>query len=91
MESNYEELVSTFVGEEYLEKINTEYKHIAEEYMDRGGSAAIAVSVAWYESSDDITFEEITEELDVSRRGMYNARSDLGLEVLESRGAHTSD
>lgn len=91
MEFNYEELVSTFVGEEYLEKIDSEYQHIAEEYMDIGGSASVAVGVAWYESSDNVTFEEITEELDVSRRGMYNARSDLGLEISESRGVHTSD
>lgn len=91
MEVNYEEIVSTFVGEEYLDKVDPTYQHLAEKYMEQGGSARTAVGVAWYESSDEVTFEEISEELEISRRGLYEARVKLGLETLEPRGIHVDE
>lgn len=82
MDIDYRELFSEYVDEMYVVMLDDEGLELAAEYSDRGGSPETCVGVGIYESTD-WELEFISEELDVSRRAMYNARRKLGLEIRD--------
>lgn len=91
MESiDYRDFFSNFVDEQYVNMIDDEALDYAEEYSCQGGSPGVCVAVGLKETENiGMTLEEISEVLEVSRRAVYNARKDLDLDVMESRGRHS--
>lgn len=75
-------LLEPFVEEVYINTLNEDGCKVALSYLDTGGSPGVAVATGWYES-EDVTLEKVAEELDVSRRSVYNARKKLDLEIRE--------
>lgn len=81
LDLDYEEFFSEFVGEVYVDALDDEGLDTAISYSERGGNPRVCVGVGLYESeSYDGNLETIAEELDVSRRAMFNAREKLDLE-----------
>lgn len=86
---NYREILGQFVEKRYVDQLDETGLEAAEEYSQHGGSPAICVAVGLVETEEnDYTLEEAASELEVSRRGVYNARRELDLVDNESRGKH---
>lgn len=84
LDLDYEEFFSEFVDEEYVDSLDDEGLDAAISYSERGGSPRVCMGVGLYESEGyNSNLDSIAEELDVSRRAMYNARRKLGLEVRD--------
>lgn len=84
---DYREFFSNFVDEEYVNMVDEEAFDYVEEYSDLGGSPGVCVAVGLTETENlGMSLEEIAEEVEVSRKAVYNARKDLDLEIMESRG-----
>lgn len=81
MDLDYEEFFTEFVDEEYVQDLDDEGLDAAIRYSERGGNPRVCVGVGLYESeSYDKNLDTIAEDLDVSRRAMFNARDKLDLE-----------
>lgn len=90
MESgNCKEFLTEFVDEEYVSMVDDEAFEYVERYSSVGGSPRVCVGVGLFETDEvDWSLEEISGNLGVSRRAIYNARESLDLVEYESRGMH---
>ena len=86
---NRRDVFSEYVDEEYVEMIDEEALDYAWEYSERGGNPDVCVALGLSETDNlGMNLEEISEELDVSRRAVYDARDEFGLVENEARGRH---
>lgn len=84
LDLDYEEFFSEFVDEVYVDSLDDEGLDAAISYSERGGNPRVCMGVGLYESEGyNSNLDSIAEELDVSRRAMYNARRKLGLEIRD--------
>lgn len=90
-ELDYEELLSSFVDEEYVNMIDDSAMEYVEEYCDRGNSPYVCVAVGLSETENlGWNLKEIASELDVTRRAIYDAREELELVENNPRGRHVA-
>mgnify|MGYP006287407629 CR=1 FL=1 len=81
LDLDYEEFFTDFVDEAYVDSLDDKGLDIAISYSERGGNPRVCVGVGLYETeSYDANLEDIAEDMDVSRRAMFDARERLGLE-----------
>lgn len=86
---DYRELFSNFVDEEYTSMIDESALEYSEELSESGKTPKICVAVGLTETENlGWTENEIAEELNISRKAIYNARSEIGLVEEEARGRY---
>lgn len=86
---DYREVFSTFVDEEYINLLDDEGLEYSQELSELGRTPKVCVAVGLSQTEDlDWNLEEIAEELEVSRRAIYNSREELDLIEQKSRGLH---
>lgn len=89
MDPGYREFFGNFVDEEYVDMIDDEALDYAWDYSEKGGSPKICVAVGLVESKNvGWDLEDVADEMDVTRRGVYNAREYLDLVEYDNRGRH---
>jgi len=89
MDLDYREFFGNFVDEEYVNMVDEEALDLAWDYSEKGGSPKICIAVGLLESENiGWSLEVVADELDVTTRGIYNARDDLDLIEYEKRGKH---
>lgn len=78
------EYLEYFVDDVYLSMLDEEGVDKAVKCSSKGYSARTCVGLGiYYSSNNEWSWESIEEELEVSRRAIYDARSELGLTVEE--------
>lgn len=86
---NYRELLSNFVDEEYTNMIDESALEYSEELSESGKTPKLCVAVGLTETENlGWTENEIAEELDISRRAIYDAKSEIGLVEEDARGRY---
>jgi hypothetical protein len=86
---DYRELLSNFVDEEYTSMIDESALEYSEELSEIGKSPKLCVAVGLSETDNlGWTEVEIADELDISRKAVYNARNEIGLVEEDARGRH---
>ena len=86
---NRRDVFSRYVEDEYVEMIDEKALDYAWDYSERGGNPGVCVALGLTETENlGMDLEEISDELDVSRRAVYNARDEFGLVENEPRGRH---
>ena len=83
------EFLTGFVDKEYVDMVDDKAFDYVEEYSSIGGSPHVCIGVGLSETDEvDWNLQEISDNLGVSRRAIYNARDSLDLIEYESRGMH---
>lgn len=86
---DYRELFSNFVDEEYTSMIDESGLEYSEDLSEIGRSPKVCVAVGLTETENlGWTENEIAEELNISRKAIYNAREEIGLVEEETRGRY---
>ena len=86
---DYREVFSNFVDNEYVNLLDDEGLEYSQELSELGRTPKICVAVGLSQTEDlDWNLDEIAEELEVSRRAIYNSREELDLIEEKSRGLH---